>query len=66
MSNWRTYLGNTYDQWTAKDTPAYLATVTKNTFQSRSGESKLTIEVGDESKWKGYMNGILVTGGKYQ
>lgn len=59
-------MGNTYDQWKAKDTPVYLATATNSIFQSRSGESNLTLEVGDESKWKGYTNGILVTGGKYQ
>lgn len=66
VSNWRSYLGNTYDQWTGKDTPVYLATVTQDIKQVRSVKSFLTIEVGDDSRWEGYRNGALVPGEKYQ
>ncbi|XP_068169430.1 receptor-type tyrosine-protein phosphatase eta-like [Antennarius striatus] len=65
-TNWRNYLGNTYDQWKAKKTPVYLATVRENILQSRSSENPLRIEVGDGSKWEGYTNGVLVTSGIYQ
>ncbi|XP_037623767.1 receptor-type tyrosine-protein phosphatase eta isoform X4 [Sebastes umbrosus] len=66
-SNLAKYVGKTYDQWKAKETPVYLATVAKNTFSSkRSGESHLNIEVGNGSSWKGYTNGVLEANGKYQ
>ncbi|XP_044047807.1 receptor-type tyrosine-protein phosphatase eta-like isoform X3 [Siniperca chuatsi] len=65
-SNLTNYLENTYDLWKAGATNVYLATVTKNTFQSRSGENHLSIEVGDETKWEGYTNGALEASGKYQ
>ncbi|XP_074490158.1 phosphatidylinositol phosphatase PTPRQ [Sebastes fasciatus] len=66
-SNLTKYVGKTYDQWKAKETPVYLATVAKNTFSSkRSGESHLNIEVGNGSSWKGYTNGVLEANGKYQ
>ncbi|XP_041794912.1 receptor-type tyrosine-protein phosphatase eta isoform X3 [Chelmon rostratus] len=65
-SNWGDFLGKTYNQWKEGDTPVYLATVKENIFQSRSGESHLNIEVGDESEWEGYTNGALDHNGKYQ
>ncbi|XP_068595959.1 receptor-type tyrosine-protein phosphatase beta [Brachionichthys hirsutus] len=65
-TNWKNYLGKTYDQWKAKETPVYLATVREIILQSRSAESQLSLAVGDESKWEGYTNGLLVTSGKYQ
>ncbi|XP_029290476.1 receptor-type tyrosine-protein phosphatase eta-like isoform X3 [Cottoperca gobio] len=65
-SDWTKYVGKTYNQWRKKDTPVYLATVTKRLSQSRSGANDLTIEVGDESKWNGYTNGALDANGKYQ
>ncbi|XP_056244328.1 tenascin-X isoform X2 [Seriola aureovittata] len=61
----KTYLGKTYDQWKAKDTPVYLATIRETSVQSRSGDNDLSIEVGDESKWNGYTNGPLDATGKY-
>ncbi|XP_035521032.1 receptor-type tyrosine-protein phosphatase eta isoform X2 [Morone saxatilis] len=64
-SNLTTYLGNTYEQWKAKKTSGYLATVTDTNSQTRSGEGTVSIHVGDESKWEGYTNGPLDTG-KYK
>ncbi|XP_022610174.1 receptor-type tyrosine-protein phosphatase eta isoform X3 [Seriola dumerili] len=63
--NLNMYLGKTYDQWKAKDTPVYLATIRETSVQSRSGNNHLSIEVGDESKWNGYTNGPLDATGKY-
>ncbi|KAL7403339.1 hypothetical protein ABVT39_027926 [Epinephelus coioides] len=65
-SNLTKYLGKTYRQWKAGDTPVYLATVRENELQTRSGESDLIIEVGDETRWEGYTNGVLDANGKYQ
>ncbi|XP_049928086.1 receptor-type tyrosine-protein phosphatase eta isoform X2 [Epinephelus moara] len=65
-SNLTKYLGKTYRQWKAGDTPVYLATVRENELQTRSGESNLIIEVGDESTWEDYTNGVLDANGKYQ
>lgn len=65
-SNLTEYLGKTYNQWRAKETAVYLATVEENIFQSRSAEDKLSIEIGDDSKWAGYSNGALDGNGKYQ
>ncbi|XP_039989379.1 receptor-type tyrosine-protein phosphatase eta isoform X2 [Xiphias gladius] len=65
-SDLKTYLEKTYDQWRAKDTPVYMATVRETNLQSRSGENHLSIEVGNESKWEGYTNGALDANGKYQ
>lgn len=65
-SNLTKYLGKTYRQWKAGDTPVYLATVRENELQTRSGESDLIIEVGDDTTWEGYTNGVLDANGKYQ
>ncbi|XP_078024164.1 receptor-type tyrosine-protein phosphatase eta isoform X8 [Epinephelus lanceolatus] len=65
-SNLIKYLGKTYRQWKAGDTPVYLATVRENELQTRSGESNLIIEVGDETTWEGYTNGVLDANGKYR
>ncbi|KAI3371524.1 hypothetical protein L3Q82_024105, partial [Scortum barcoo] len=59
------YLNKTYAEWKAKETQVYLATVTEKKYQSRSEMQHLTIEVGNESKWKGYTNGPLDARGKY-
>ncbi|KAK5867686.1 hypothetical protein PBY51_012153 [Eleginops maclovinus] len=40
--------------------------ITEKPFQTRSGQSHLTIAVGDETSWKGYTNGPLEANGKYQ
>lgn len=60
------FLEKTYDQWKAKETDAYLATVKDIRVQSRSGEDVVNIIVGDESTWEGYRNGPLDATGKYQ
>ena len=65
-SNLTKYLGKTYSEWKKGDTPVYLATIAKSTFQSRSGENELNVEIGDESKFEGYTNGALDANGKYQ
>lgn len=66
-SNRRTYLEKNYDQFKNGKSPVYLATLKeKNIARSRSGESHLKIEVGDESIWEGYHNGALNPGEKYQ
>ncbi|KAM7003473.1 receptor-type tyrosine-protein phosphatase eta-like [Tautogolabrus adspersus] len=65
-SDFRSYLGKTYTEWKAGDTQAYLATVKETNFKTRSGESQLNIEVGDDTTWKGYTNGALQSNGKYQ
>ncbi|XP_044212573.1 receptor-type tyrosine-protein phosphatase eta isoform X1 [Thunnus albacares] len=65
-SNLRAYLGKTYQQWSEKSTSVFLATVKDNDFQSRSGESYLIVEIGDESKWNSYTNGALKATEKYQ
>lgn len=62
----KTNLGKTYDQWRAKETHVYLATVIEAHPLSRSGENPLNIEVGDGSTWEGYTNGALDADGKYQ
>ncbi|XP_063757417.1 receptor-type tyrosine-protein phosphatase eta isoform X5 [Eleginops maclovinus] len=66
ITDWKQFLGKTYKQWIKKDTAVYLATVTEKPFQTRSGQSHLTIAVGDETSWKGYTNGPLEANGKYQ
>ncbi|XP_059191053.1 receptor-type tyrosine-protein phosphatase eta isoform X2 [Centropristis striata] len=66
LSNLTEYVGKTYAQWQAKDTPVYLAAVRDNIFQSRSAERHLTIEVGNGSKFEGYTNGALAATKKYQ
>ncbi|KAM7396461.1 hypothetical protein PAMP_019498 [Pampus punctatissimus] len=66
VDNLTMYLGKTYQQWNEKSTPVYLATVRNNNFQSRSGESYLSIEIGDESKWGSYTNGALHATEGYQ
>ncbi|XP_029908872.1 receptor-type tyrosine-protein phosphatase eta-like isoform X2 [Myripristis murdjan] len=53
------FLSKTYEDWSAKNSPAYLATLKENTLQSRSTDDYLTLTVGDASKWKGYTNGAL-------
>lgn len=61
------YLEKNYDQFKDRKAPVYLATLREmNITQSRSGESHLNIEVGDESEWKDYRNGALNPGEKYQ
>nr|XP_046249269.1 receptor-type tyrosine-protein phosphatase beta-like isoform X6 [Scatophagus argus] len=65
ISNWREYLGKNYEQWKAKKTPVYLATVRETISQSRSTENPLSIEIGNGVKWKGYTNGVLDASGKY-
>ncbi|XP_042268585.1 receptor-type tyrosine-protein phosphatase eta isoform X4 [Thunnus maccoyii] len=65
-SNLRAYLGKTYQQWSEKSTSVFLATVKDNDFLSRSGESYLIVEIGDESKWNSYTNGALKATEKYQ
>ncbi|XP_058501447.1 receptor-type tyrosine-protein phosphatase eta [Solea solea] len=65
-SDLRTYLGNTYDQWKAEQTPVYLATVTEINPQLRSIQDQLSIEVGDEIEWEGYTNGPLDSSRIYQ
>ncbi|XP_035013189.2 receptor-type tyrosine-protein phosphatase eta isoform X6 [Hippoglossus stenolepis] len=65
-SNLKKYMGKTYDQWRAADTPMYLATVKETNPQSRSGGNPLNIEVGDETIWKNYTNGALEATGEYQ
>lgn len=56
------YLGKTYSEWQNGDAPVYLATVIENSFQSRSVQEKLFIQVGDETQWEGYTNGLLNSG----
>lgn len=63
-SDWRTYLGNTYDEWKESKAAAYLATV-KSISDLHRTQSHQTLQVGDESKWENYMNGPLNPGGKY-
>ncbi|XP_039665211.1 receptor-type tyrosine-protein phosphatase eta isoform X4 [Perca fluviatilis] len=62
------YVGATYDQWKARKTLGYMATVSNRiqAIQTRSVESYLIIEVGDESTWNGYTNGALDATGHYQ
>ncbi|XP_040893831.1 receptor-type tyrosine-protein phosphatase eta isoform X3 [Toxotes jaculatrix] len=60
------YLNKTYDQWKAKATPVYLATVTQTSLQSRNTIIYLSIDVGSGSTWGGYLNGPLEATGKYQ
>lgn len=64
-STWRPYLGKTYDEWKESRAPVYLAAV-KSISISRSAGIHHTLEVGDESKWEGYTNGVLTPGQKYQ
>ncbi|XP_062418961.1 receptor-type tyrosine-protein phosphatase eta [Pungitius pungitius] len=62
------YVGRTYQEWIEGATPGYMATVktvTENSFSSRSEEEHLDIEIGDRSKWEGYINGALKARGKY-
>ncbi|KAM7414244.1 hypothetical protein PAMA_019185 [Pampus argenteus] len=66
VDNMTTYLGKTYQQWHEKSTPVYLATVRDNNVQSRSGESYLSIQIGDESKWGSYTNGALKATERYR
>uniref|UniRef100_UPI0037E8ED9F receptor-type tyrosine-protein phosphatase eta isoform X2 n=1 Tax=Semicossyphus pulcher TaxID=241346 RepID=UPI0037E8ED9F len=66
-SDFKNYLGKTYNQWTAGETLAYLATVKEiNPSQSRSAATHLSLEVGDDTRWEGYTNGVLQAKGKYQ
>ncbi len=58
------YLGKTYNQWKKDETPMYLATVT-NFSVTRSEANQLSIQVGDETTWKGYTNGALDAGATY-
>lgn len=58
------YLGKTYGEWKESKAVAYLATV-MNISDSRSAETRYTLQVGDESKWENYTNGPLDPGGKY-
>ncbi|XP_034032788.1 receptor-type tyrosine-protein phosphatase eta isoform X2 [Thalassophryne amazonica] len=58
-SHFKQYLVKTHQEWTDGMADAYLATVTENGFQSRSGVSQFTIVIGDSKKWKGYTNGAL-------
>ncbi|XP_078113681.1 receptor-type tyrosine-protein phosphatase eta-like isoform X1 [Sander vitreus] len=62
------YVEKNYNQWKAGETPGYMATVNNWTqpIQTRSVESYLNIEIGDESKWNGYTNGALDATGHYQ
>lgn len=64
-SNLMMYLGKTYKQWTEKSTPVYLATVKDNSFNPRSA-GNLSIEIGDETEYGNYSNGLLKATEKYQ
>ncbi|CAJ1057368.1 tenascin-X-like isoform X5 [Xyrichtys novacula] len=66
MSEFRSYLGRTYDEWVEEKTLAYLATVIQMSSQSRSGDTQVTIEIGDDTTWKGYTNGVLRANGEYK
>uniref|UniRef100_A0A673B464 protein-tyrosine-phosphatase n=1 Tax=Sphaeramia orbicularis TaxID=375764 RepID=A0A673B464_9TELE len=60
------YLSSTYNDWKAKKTTAYLATIQDIKPQSRSTNNTLTIQIGDESTWEGYSNGPLEATGQYR
>ncbi|XP_069577895.1 receptor-type tyrosine-protein phosphatase eta-like [Brachyistius frenatus] len=60
------YLGNTYDEWKAGNTPVYLAMVTDNIVQPQRSQDHLIIYIGNGSEWNGYTNGALEPKGKYQ
>lgn len=64
FSDWKMYLGNTYNDWKASKAPAYLATV-KTISTSRSAANHHTLLVGNGSRWEGY-NNALNSGGKYR
>uniref|UniRef100_UPI003AACB5E9 receptor-type tyrosine-protein phosphatase eta n=1 Tax=Centroberyx gerrardi TaxID=166262 RepID=UPI003AACB5E9 len=65
-SNLTQYLVNTYQEWSIEATSVYLATVKDNLIQSRSGGNQLTINIGDETEWEGYINGVLKANEQYQ
>ncbi|XP_029379136.1 receptor-type tyrosine-protein phosphatase beta-like isoform X5 [Echeneis naucrates] len=62
----KTYLDQSYDDWKAGKTQAYLATIMEVDVPSRSTEDNLIMNVGNGSKWNGYTNGPLEAKGRYQ
>ncbi|XP_055078519.1 receptor-type tyrosine-protein phosphatase eta [Periophthalmus magnuspinnatus] len=61
------YLASTYTEWEAGKTEAYLATVISvDTRAARDTTNTLSINVGDESMWNGYSNGLLKPTRKYK
>ena len=65
-SNCRKYLGKTYDDWKAKRTAVYLATVIEATSSRARSSQDLVVHVGNEATWKGYHNGPLDANRNYQ
>ncbi|XP_062405345.1 receptor-type tyrosine-protein phosphatase eta [Sardina pilchardus] len=67
------YLNNTYSDWTAGKTKTYLAVGQELpseaseavSARSRRSTGAVTVEIGDDSQWKGYVNGPLNAKGSY-